>query len=130
VSRRLLLLVAGALAFWVVVALPARWLGGGDHAVAYLGTALGLCLVPAAATLYWAGRVAGQDPQQLPLVVLGGTGVRLFGVLLAGMGLYYGVAFFRERPGFWVWLLLGYLFTLFLEMFLLLAGRPTPGKPS
>ena len=35
-----------ALAFWLLVGLPARWLGGGDLAVLYSGTAALLCLVP------------------------------------------------------------------------------------
>src|SRR5437588_649327 len=39
VTRRLLLLLGGVLAFWVLLAVPARWLGGGDRAVVYSGAA-------------------------------------------------------------------------------------------
>jgi len=56
-------------------------------------------------------------------MVLGGTGVRVFGVLLAGFALFQGVPYFRQYPGFWTWLLVSYLFTLALEMALLLVGR-------
>jgi hypothetical protein len=130
VSRRLSLLTGGCLAFWLLTALPARHLGGGDLAVVYAGTAVLLCLAPAVATLLWAGHAARHDPQQEVLVVLGSTGVRLFGVVLAAWLLHSLVPLYQEQGGFWLWLLAAYLFTLALEVTLLVAGRPRADGPA
>ncbi len=122
--RRLLLLVSGSMAFWVLVGVPARLLGGGDDALACSGTALLLCLVPAALTLAWAGKaLQGTIDQQL-LLLLGGTGLRMFLVLGAAWLLYAWVPFYSAADGFWLWVLGAYLFTLALELALMLAGRP------
>ena len=123
-TRRLLYLFGASAAFWLLVALPARHLGGGDAAVAYSGTALALCLVPGVVTLLWAGWALDKSPEQQLTLVLGGTGMRLFVVLGAAWALFASVPYFREHNGFWAWLLVFYLFTLALEMALLLAGRP------
>jgi hypothetical protein len=123
VKSRPLLLIAGGLAFWLVTGLPARHLGGGDLAVLHSGTAVLLCLVPAAATLAWASRAARRDPQQELTVILGSTGVRLFGVLIVALLLYTQVPLYQGHEGFWFWLLASYLFTLALEMTLLLGSR-------
>jgi hypothetical protein len=130
VSGRLLLLIGGALAFWLLAGLPARALGGGDVALAYCGTAVLLCLLPAVATLLWAGSALKGDPQQQLLMVLGGTGLRLFGVLLAALALHAYVPFYREQDGFWAWLVVSYLVVLALEVALLLAGRSRLDRPS
>ena len=57
-TRRLLLLVGGSLACWVLVSLPARALlddaDSVSRVIGYSGAALLLCLVPTAATLLWA----------------------------------------------------------------------------
>lgn len=129
-SGRVLLLLAGAGAFWLLTALPARHLGGGDYALVYSGTALLLCLVPALLTLLWASWAYRRDPSQQVNVALGATGVRLFGVLLGAMLLYQNVPLYREAEGFWTWLLVCYFFVLALELGLLLAGRPHTGDPS
>jgi hypothetical protein len=50
-------------------------------------------------------------------VVLGGTGLRLFFVLGAGLVLTGAVPYFQLQS-FWVWVLVFYLFTLALEMLL------------
>jgi hypothetical protein len=124
VIRRLLFLFAGCAAFWLLTALPARMLGGGDAAVAYAGTAMLLCFVPAALALAWASWAMTQDSQQQLLVVVGGGGVRMFFVLLAGLLLTQYVPFFQERFAvFLCWLLAAYLFTLALEIALILASR-------
>ena len=124
-TRRLLVLIGGSLAFWVLIAIPARaaW---GDSAVVYSATALGLCLGPAALTLAWASWAANQPADKQMTMVLGGTGVRLFAVAFGAFALVRLVSYFREyeTPGFWAYLAVFYLFTLLLETILTVAGRP------
>lgn len=121
---RLLFLVGGSTAFWLLVGLPARHLGGGDVAVVFLGTGLLLCLAPAVATLVWGERALRQSADKQLILVLGGTGVRMAFVLLAGWMLYLWAPYYQRQARFLIWLLVGYLFTLALDMTLLLAGRP------
>jgi hypothetical protein len=127
VTGRVLLLIVGCLACWVLVALPARALledvEQARRVIAYSGVALLLCLVPAVATLCWARRSLDRSPQEVLAAVLGGTGIRLFATLLAAWALTQSVPFFGDGS-FLYWLLGAYLFTLTLEMTLLLAGRP------
>ena len=59
--RRLLLLIGGAVAFWLLVGLPARAFGGGDQALVFSGAAVLLCLPPMAATLVWADLALNKD---------------------------------------------------------------------
>jgi len=122
VIRRLLFLVGGCAAFWLLVGLPARHVGG-DPAFVFLGTALLLCLVPAAVTLLWGELALRQTPDRQMILVLGGTGLRMVFVLLAGWTLHQWVPYY-EPSRFLIWLLVGYLFTLALDMTLLLVGRP------
>jgi hypothetical protein len=124
VIRRLLFLVGGCAAFWLLVGLPARHLGGGDAAMIFIGTALLLCLAPAIVTLLWGEQALHQTPDKQLILVLGGTGVRMAFVLLAGLTFYKLVPYYRERDSFLIWLLVCYLFTLALDMTLLLVGRP------
>jgi hypothetical protein len=124
VIRRLLFLVGGSAAFWLLVGLPARHLGGGDAAVVFLGTALLLCLAPGVVTLVWGESVFRQSPDKQLILVLGGSGMRMAFVLLAGWMLYLWAPFYRQQASFLIWLVVGYLYTLALDMTLLLAGRP------
>ena len=126
--RRLAVFLGASLTFWVLVAVPARHLWG-DTALTYSAVALGLCLVPAAVTLAWAGRALHGSADQQLLLVLGGTGLRMFAVLTAGLVLYMRVDYFQKEHGFWVWVLVFYLFTLTLEMTLILSGRPGSREP-
>jgi hypothetical protein len=119
----LLFFVGGCVAFWLLVALPARHLGGGDRAAIFLGTALLLCLAPAVVTLLWGERALRQTADKLLILVLGGTGLRMAFVLLAGWTLYRWAPYYQDQSGFLIWLVVGYLFTLALDMTLLLAGR-------
>src|SRR5262249_9520169 len=123
--RRLALLLGGSLALWLLAALPARAVWG-DVAVIHSGTAVLLCLVPAAATLLWADRAASPGPHHQFFALLGGTRVRLFVVLAGALALQQWVPYFGEQPGFWVWLLLFYFATLALELTLVLARRGAP----
>ena len=118
-----MLLVGGSVAFWLLVGLPARHLGGGDAAIVFLGTGLLLCLVPGVATLVWGEHALRQSPDKQLILVLGGTGVRMAFVLLAGWMLFLWAPYYQRQAGFLIWLLVGYLFTLALDLTLLLTGR-------
>jgi hypothetical protein len=121
VKKRVGLLIGGTLLAWAIAAYPAHLLGG-DAALVYSVVALGLCLVPTALTLLWAEWSYQQSPEQQLTIVLGGTGVRMGIVLGVGLLLYVLVPYFQQ-PGFWVWLLVFYLFTLALEIVLVVRGR-------
>jgi hypothetical protein len=123
--RRVLWLIAGSLAFWLLLALPARMLGGGDKAIIFSGTALLLCLAPAVGTLIWTAWGLQAHPEQQLTMILGGTGLRVFLVLGSGLLISKCVPYYEEQTSFWIWLLILYLFTLALEMGLLLNVRPT-----
>jgi len=120
--RRLVLFLAGSLALWTLVAIPARFIWG-DWALVYSGTALALCLAPTTVTLLWSAWAFQQAPEHQLAMVLGGTGLRMFVVLAAGLVLYNHVEYFQNHPGFWTWVLVCYLVTLALEVALMLSGR-------
>ena len=86
VIRRLLFLVGGCAAFWLLVGLPARHLGGGDTAVVFLGTALLCAWCPPSSRSSGVSGHCSQTPDKQLMLVLGGTGVRMAFVLLAGWG--------------------------------------------
>jgi hypothetical protein len=123
--RSVLLLIAGSLAFWLFVALPARMLGGGDGAIIFSGTALLICLVPAVGTLLWASRGLQKHPEQQLMMILGGTGLRVFFVLGVALLISLAVPYYQGQTSFWIWLLVFYLITLALEMGLMLTLRST-----
>jgi hypothetical protein len=125
----LLLLIAGSLAFWLLVAIPARHWWGDAEAV-YAGVAVLLCLVPSMLTLLWTGWTTTASPEQQLIAVLGGTGLRMLVVLAGAWVLHSRVPYFQEQGGFWVWVLVAYLFTLLLEKLLLLGGRSAPHAAS
>ena len=126
-------LILGTVTFWVVLAVPARRLWGDETAVAGALAAL-LCLVPTALTFLAAA--AYRTPQQQVIATLVGSGVCMFAVLGGMVGVMHLAPEFQERTGFWVWLLVFYLFTLALKMVVLLRGRaaavgmPPPEVPS
>jgi hypothetical protein len=126
--RRLGLLLVAVLAFWVLLAVPVKLLAEDENAWVHSGVAVVLCLVPAAITFVWGDRVLRRDPQQATILLLGATGVRLFGVLVAALVLMQRVPLFSQGR-FLLWLVVFYLFTLALEMTLLLKGRSSPDSP-
>lgn len=125
--KRVGILVAVVLAAWGLVAVPSRHLWG-DWTLGYSAAAALLCLAPAMATLAWAGWAMQRAPDQLLIMVLGGTGVRLFVVAVGALALQTSIPFFQEHEGFWAWLLLFYLLTLTAEMWLILSGQPSDHK--
>lgn len=125
--RRLAWLIAGSLGLWALSAYPAQRFGG-DAALLYSAVAAALCLVPAAGTLAWSEWVSRRSAEEQFLTILGGTGLRMTVVLGVGLALYSLVPLFG-RSSFWLWLLLFYLFTLFLEIVLLTAKPAVRTRP-
>jgi hypothetical protein len=127
VKTCLTLFVGGTLAFWALAAgLVCLVTGDGATALGYSAAAAGLCLLPSTLTLVWALCDNNHSPEERRLVILGGTGIRLFFVLGAGLALHSFLAYFHSQA-FWLWLLVFYLFTLALEIVLVVRalGAPT-----
>jgi hypothetical protein len=118
VKRSLGLLIGGSLAFWLVIAYPA-WLLGGERALVFSAVAGLLCVIPTASTLLWCLWASRGAQEQQLLAVLGGTGMRLLLVVGIGMVLFHALPYFHYR-NFWIWVIVFYLFTLTLEMGLIL----------
>jgi hypothetical protein len=128
VIHRLLLLIGGAAAFWLLAGLPARALGGGDRALIFCGAAVLLCLPPMAASLVWVGWAQTRAPYDQLIAVVGGTVARMMFVLAGALILALAVPYFQGQLAFWIWLLVVYMAALALDVALILAGRPAP-KP-
>lgn len=126
-KTRLGWLILGTGTLWVLLAVPARRVWGDESAVAGAVAAL-LCLVPTLVTFLWAAVDSGRTPDRQLLIIMAGTGVRLFTVLGGAVVLLNLAPWLFERGGFWVWLLVFYLFNLALEITALLAGRPAPAN--
>jgi hypothetical protein len=123
---RLAQFFAATALFWALAAVPAGWFWG-VPALAFSGAAAVICTIPGALTLWWADRVYRQSPDQQLVMVLGGTGLRLFAVLGGSYSLYQAVPYFQTDTalGFWTWVGAFYLFTLAAETLLSVAGRNT-----
>src|SRR5262249_611035 len=116
-----LTLIAASAAFWLLAALPARYFWN-DTAALFAGVALLMCLVPAVLTLLWAGYVSKRDPRQATLTALGSSGVRMFVVPIGALLLYTQVPPFQNDASFLFWVVAAYLFTLTVEVLLLVSG--------
>lgn len=133
-TARIVLLTTAALAFAALLGIPARSLGGGDEAFLHCLTAVLLCLVPGVVTVAATHWVAANDPRKAPLLALGASGVRMFGVLLVALFLHLNVPLYQDA-GFLFWVAGAYLWLLAVEVALLVRGRlsshPTsaPGSP-
>ncbi len=118
--------LGGALVFWGVASGAACLLYPEQRpAVLVCSTiALGVCLIPTLITLVWSMWGLKQSPEQQLVAVLGGTGVRMFFVLGAGLVLSLSLPVLREQQGpFWILVGIYYLATLALEMALLLRAQ-------
>jgi hypothetical protein len=121
VIKGLLWLVGGTVAFWAALTYPAGLLWPDDPTFLWSTAAAAICLVPTALTLAWTKwAYAGKAEQQL-LAVMGGTAVRMVLVIAAGMVLFLNVKKF-EYQRFWIFVIVYYLFTLALEMVLIVRG--------
>jgi hypothetical protein len=113
--KKLGLLAAATLLLWTVLIYPG-WLLGGDLVWAQSLCALGICLVPALATMAWTLKTVSAPEQQLT-AILGGSGIRMAVALGGGYLLYKGwPETFTDN--FWLWMVLFYMFILALETIL------------
>jgi hypothetical protein len=112
-----MVLIGVTLCLWIILAIPARW-AWGKAAVYQSGLAALICLLPGGLTLAWGSSAQGESPERQLAMVLGSTGLRMFTVLGLGLIAFLSIADFHSM-GFWVWVLGFYLFTLALEMILL-----------
>lgn len=120
---RLLSFAAVSVLLWLLIALPARaaW---GDATVLASAVALAVCLLPALGSLAWVMWSWTRPVETQFVAGMGGTGIRLFGVVAVSIGLVQNVPFLAEN-GFVPWVVLLYLLTLGLEVGLLLWAWPT-----
>lgn len=70
--------------------------------------------------------VRDKTPGDQMIMIAGSTGVRMAFVLGGGLALFFLVPYFQGQVAFWVWVLVVYLFTLALDVALMLAMRPAP----
>jgi hypothetical protein len=119
--KDLLWLVGGTAAFWGLVTYPARLLWPDAPTFAWSTAAALMCLVPTALTLLWTRWAYRGQPDQQLLAVMGGTAVRMAFVVAAGLILFFSVEAFQAQR-FWIFVVVYYLFTLALEMVLIVRG--------
>jgi len=126
VIKILLWLVGGTVLFWALVTYTGWLLWPGDQTVLWSTTAALLCLAPTTLTLVWAYWAFREKPEQQLLAAFGGATIRIAIVLAAAMILFLNVeAFGRQR--FWILVILYYLFTLGLEV-VLIVRQTAPGR--
>lgn len=119
--KSFLYLVGGSVGLWLILLVPG-WLIQGEQVWCQSLTALGLCLVPAMASLAWVWATRAKPDVQL-LALLGGSGIRI-GVTAAGA---YVLCVFLPQlypDGFLVWLGLIYMGVLLLEILLAVRMKP------
>jgi hypothetical protein len=121
VRNKILSLIGGTLAFGGAAAIVSRHLWPDLPIPLYSLVAAGLCLVPSAITMMWASRTGSRNPENALLMVFGGTALRMTLVLAVSLLLFYTVPIFA-RMSFWIVILVFYLFTLGLEIALLVSG--------
>jgi hypothetical protein len=127
--RALLWLVGGTVAFWGLLTYPSRLVWPDDPTFAWNTAAALLCLVPGVLTLAWTTWAYGGQAQQQLVAVLGSTMVRMLVVIAGSMVLFLSVKEF-EYQRFWMFVIVYYLFTLALEMVLIVRGASAKEAPS
>ena len=124
------LFLTGTLTFWVLASALAFlcFPEQRDYVLAYSAVAGGLCGVPCTLTLLWVLWAFRQAPDMQQLAVLGGTGVRMFLTLGVALALTSFIPYFQQFS-FWLWVLVFYLFTLALEIIVVVRGQALPNDP-
>ncbi len=107
--------------FWALATYPARLLWPDAPTFLWSTTAAVLCLAPTALTLAWTRWAFRGKPEQQMLAVFGGTAVRMAVVLTVGLILFLSVEDFAHQR-FLILLVVYYLFTLALEMVVVVRG--------
>jgi hypothetical protein len=82
-----------------------------------------LCLLAASIIFVWSHWTLTGRPERRPFILLAGSGIRMATVMGAGIILAFLNPGFQEAS-FWFSVLVFYLFTLTVEMVLLMAGWP------
>ncbi len=125
--QRVAVLVGAGVLLWLLLGLPA-WLLWGDVPLVQSLTALGLTLVPSAATLAWVSWVYRRVPDLQLMAGMGGTVLRMAVALGGGFALASALPdWFGDT--FWFWLLVFYLVLLAVEITILVrAVPPQDGK--
>src|SRR5437870_1827338 len=115
--KSLAILAGGTVLFGAVLCYPGYLLWG-QPGLLHEAVALGLCLVPALATMVW-GNWPRTSPEWRVVAFLGGSGVRLLVSLGGGFLLYHEFPDVFTKT-FWIWMTAFYLFILTLEVILFL----------
>lgn len=108
----------------LLLALPGGLLLG-ESGVAFPAVAALLCVVPACVTFLLARLTREVAPEQEMWVILGGSGLRMFLVLLGAIALKASVSYF-EPFSFLLSVLFFYMFTLLVEVMLLVHRQTEP----
>lgn len=131
-SRDLVFTMPGTLLLGILLGLIGRRvpLLGGEHALAFALSATLLCLLPNLITVRLNREIQSGPMNRQTLFLLAGTGVRMAAALFGGLVLAFIWPAFQEA-GFWINLLLLYLFSLAVEIRLLLRSLPRsePAQP-
>jgi hypothetical protein len=127
--KGLLWLVGGTVAFWALLTYPALLLWPEEPTFAWSTTAVIICLVPTTLTLLWTRWAYKGRPEEQLLAVMGGTAARMIFVVAVGLTLFLNVEAFQYQR-FWILVIVYYLFTLALEMVIIVRGaEPGPVQP-
>jgi len=115
--KKIGLLLGSTILLWSLLIFPS-WRLWGDAVWLQSLTAMAVCLLPALAVMIWTQRTQGAPEEQV-LAVLGGTALRMFFVLGAGLLLSKTMPEIYTES-FWGWVAVFYLFVLALETMLIL----------
>jgi len=124
--QRVVAFVGCSVLLWGLLVVPAWFLWGDEQLLQSLA-ALGLVLVPAAATLIWVSWTYRHAPDMRLLAAMGASGVRMAAALGGGVALVLGFPQSFDVP-FWIWLVVLYLSVLGLEITVLLRADQAPTR--
>lgn len=127
-TRRFGILIGGLLVAWLVLAGGAFLMGGSGEAL-LASAALGVCVVPIAATLLVAELLAVKHPELVGIVTLAGGVLQMVVIGAAALLLKSQVEFFQvERWNAWV--VAFFLIALTLQTTAIAVGRVAPPPAS
>jgi Ca2+/Na+ antiporter len=127
VRNNILSLIGGTLALGSAGVIVSPYLCPDLPIPLYSLVAAALCLGPTVVTMIWAARTGSRNPENALLMVFGGTALRMTLILAVSLLLFYTVPVFG-RMSFWIVILVFYLFTLGLEIALLVSGPMNAAK--